>query len=97
MNYNPQYHWELLDWEDCSAKCGGGVQTAKYDCVEDKAGKVSATFCAGEEKPQTLTKKCSEQPCQTKYVLFCKKKSFIDALQSPKCNLAQATYSQKSN
>lgn len=66
LNYNPQYHWELLDWEECTAKCGGGIQTAKYECVEDKAGKVSSTFCTGEEKPQASIKKCNEQPCKTK-------------------------------
>lgn len=66
LNYNPQYHWELLDWEDCSAKCGGGVQVAHYECVEDKAGKVSSTFCAAEEKPQITTKECNQQPCKTK-------------------------------
>lgn len=66
LNYNPQYHWELLDWDECTAKCDGGTQSALYECVEDKAGKVSASFCAGDEKPQISTKKCNEQPCQTK-------------------------------
>lgn len=49
-------------------KCGGGIQNAKFECVEDKAGKVSSTFCAGEDKPQAATKKCNEQPCLTKLV-----------------------------
>ncbi|CAH1113494.1 unnamed protein product [Psylliodes chrysocephalus] len=67
LNYAPQYHWELLDWSDCSLKCGGGIETSKYDCVEEKAGKVSSTFCAGEPKPPVQTKPCNENPCMTKW------------------------------
>ncbi|CAH1118875.1 unnamed protein product [Phaedon cochleariae] len=67
LNYAPHYHWELLDWTECSAKCGGGVQTSKFDCVEQKSGRVSATFCVGEDKPELSTKKCNEKPCKTKW------------------------------
>ncbi|XP_074033446.1 A disintegrin and metalloproteinase with thrombospondin motifs 12 [Leptinotarsa decemlineata] len=67
LSYAPHYHWELLDWTDCSAKCGGGTQTSKYECVEDKAGKVSSTFCVGEDKPEPISKQCNENPCRTKW------------------------------
>ncbi|CAH1985625.1 unnamed protein product [Acanthoscelides obtectus] len=67
LNYTPHYHWELLEFTDCSAKCGGGQQTSKYDCVEDKAGKVSDSYCTGEEKPEPTTKRCNEQACEIKW------------------------------
>ncbi|XP_072392013.1 A disintegrin and metalloproteinase with thrombospondin motifs 12-like [Diabrotica undecimpunctata] len=67
LNYSPHYHWELLEWTECDAKCGGGIQLSKFDCIEEKAGKVSTNFCAGEQKPEALTKKCNEQPCKTKW------------------------------
>ncbi|KAG5879484.1 hypothetical protein JTB14_013989 [Gonioctena quinquepunctata] len=56
LTYTPHYHWELLDWTDCTAKCGGGSQEGKYECVENKAGKVSSTFCVGDDKPELITK-----------------------------------------
>lgn len=65
-SYTPHYQWELLEWSDCTVRCGGGEQTAKYDCVEDKAGKVSSNFCMALEKPESSTKKCNEDPCKTK-------------------------------
>ncbi|KAJ8921346.1 hypothetical protein NQ315_002961 [Exocentrus adspersus] len=67
LGYTPHYQWELLEWSDCSMKCGGGVQTAKFDCVEDKAGKVSNNFCMGVDKPDASTKPCNEDPCKTKW------------------------------
>ncbi|CAG9838538.1 unnamed protein product [Diabrotica balteata] len=67
LNYSPHYHWELLEWTECDAKCGGGIQLSKFDCIEEKAGKVSTNFCAGEQKPEAMTKKCNEQPCKTKW------------------------------
>lgn len=67
-NYQPQYHWEFLEWSDCSVRCGGGVEVAEPECVEEKAGKVTATFCEKIEKPQLEKRKCNEQPCKTKLV-----------------------------
>lgn len=66
LTYSPQYHWELLEWSDCTVKCGGGTQSAKYECVEEKAGRVSSSFCVGEDKPESDTKKCNERPCKRK-------------------------------
>ncbi|XP_056633400.1 A disintegrin and metalloproteinase with thrombospondin motifs 12-like [Diorhabda sublineata] len=67
LGYSPHYHWELLEWSDCDVKCGGGTQVSKYDCVEERAGKVSSNFCAGDEKPEISIQKCNEQPCKTKW------------------------------
>lgn len=64
--YKPKYHWELLEWSDCSVKCGGGFQTPSFDCIEEKSGKVSASFCTSQTKPITEPKKCNEMPCSTK-------------------------------
>lgn len=68
--YQPRYHWEFLEWGECSARCGGGVETADADCVEDRAGKVTPTFCDVNEKPQPKKRKCNEQACKTKYASF---------------------------
>ncbi|CAH0553697.1 unnamed protein product [Brassicogethes aeneus] len=65
--YKPKYHWELLEWSDCSQKCGSGIQTAKYDCVEEKSGKVSPSFCKDTPTPQAEPKKCNERPCATNH------------------------------
>lgn len=64
--YQPQYHWEFVEWGDCSTRCGGGVQTADPDCLEEKAGKVTPSFCDAKAKPESMKRKCNEQPCKTK-------------------------------
>ncbi|XP_068910126.1 A disintegrin and metalloproteinase with thrombospondin motifs 7-like isoform X3 [Tenebrio molitor] len=66
-SYVPKYHWEQLDWEECTARCGGGVTTAKWDCIEDKAGKVSDSLCSSLGKPEVASKSCNTQPCKTKW------------------------------
>ncbi|KAK9869843.1 hypothetical protein WA026_003569 [Henosepilachna vigintioctopunctata] len=65
--YLPKYHWEILSYGDCTAKCGGGVKQAELSCSEEKAGKVSSSFCQDLEKPESGTKKCNEEPCKTKW------------------------------
>lgn len=67
FNYTPRYHWELLEWSQCSVNCGGGIQTSNYQCVEDRVGKVSNNFCNVEEKPEAKTKKCNEKPCKIEW------------------------------
>lgn len=66
LSYTPHYQWELLDWNVCSVKCGGGFQMPKYQCVEDKAGLVSDNFCNNMKRPEDEPKKCNEQPCKAK-------------------------------
>ncbi|XP_066252676.1 A disintegrin and metalloproteinase with thrombospondin motifs 12-like [Euwallacea similis] len=67
FTYEPQYHWEIGEFGDCSAICGGGVQTAIINCIEENAGKVSTNFCGGIDKPEGLTKNCNEQECKKKW------------------------------
>lgn len=65
--YQPRYHWEFVEWEDCSVRCGGGTQIAQPVCLEEKAGKVTPTYCDQAEKPEPKTRKCHEEPCKTKW------------------------------
>ncbi|XP_050293603.1 A disintegrin and metalloproteinase with thrombospondin motifs 7-like isoform X2 [Anthonomus grandis grandis] len=63
-NYEPHYHWEAGEFEECSDACDGGTQKAVLSCMEDTAGKVSANFCAGIDKPKDIIKNCNEEPCK---------------------------------
>ncbi|XP_008201012.2 A disintegrin and metalloproteinase with thrombospondin motifs 7 isoform X1 [Tribolium castaneum] len=66
-SYVPKYHWEQTDWEECSAKCGGGTQAARWVCVEEKAGKVSDSFCESQGSHSMETRECNTKPCTTKW------------------------------
>lgn len=63
----PKYHWEQVNWEECSVRCGGGEQAAKFSCVEEKAGKVSDSFCESLPSPEKKSRVCNQQKCRTKY------------------------------
>ncbi|KAL1516603.1 hypothetical protein ABEB36_000497 [Hypothenemus hampei] len=63
----PKFHWEIGDMGDCSARCSGGIQIARLDCVEEKAGKVSDTFCSLMKSPDLPTQHCNTQPCTIKW------------------------------
>ncbi|KAL1506610.1 hypothetical protein ABEB36_005939 [Hypothenemus hampei] len=63
-SYEPRYHWEIGEFGECSVHCGGGIYTSIVNCIEEKTGKVSANFCAGQDKPEPLLKNCNEQPCK---------------------------------
>ncbi|XP_022900550.2 A disintegrin and metalloproteinase with thrombospondin motifs 6-like [Onthophagus taurus] len=66
-NYQPHYHWEFLEWNDCSVRCGGGTQSSEPSCVEEKAGRVSDTFCHNMEKPIAMVRRCNDAPCKVKW------------------------------
>ncbi|XP_065156708.1 A disintegrin and metalloproteinase with thrombospondin motifs 12-like isoform X2 [Atheta coriaria] len=66
-NYQPSYHWEFVDWGECSARCAGGVETSEAKCIEEKSGLVASSFCQATDKPPAKTRKCNEQPCRTKW------------------------------
>ncbi|XP_060526930.1 A disintegrin and metalloproteinase with thrombospondin motifs 12-like [Cylas formicarius] len=66
-SYEPHYHWEVAEFSDCSALCGGGTKRAAYNCVEDKAGKVSGNFCVGVDKPPETVMNCNEEPCKKRW------------------------------
>ncbi|KAI4459047.1 adamts a disintegrin and metalloprotease with thrombospondin motifs protease [Holotrichia oblita] len=65
--YQPKYHWEFLDWGDCSVRCGGGTEISLAACVEERAGKVSATLCHNIDRPPPRTRICNELPCSIKW------------------------------
>lgn len=65
-SYQPRYHWEFVEWNECSVRCGGGTETSDPECMEEKAGKVSPSFCQASEKPAEKVRTCNEQPCKTK-------------------------------
>lgn len=64
--YEAHYHWEFVEWEDCSVRCGGGTEISKPECVEEVSGKVSASFCEQNEKPEPKSKMCNQFPCETR-------------------------------
>lgn len=61
------YHWEVLEYEKCSANCEGGIQEPVIGCVEEKQGKVSPSFCKHIRKLKTEARKCNEHPCKTRW------------------------------
>ncbi|XP_030753637.1 A disintegrin and metalloproteinase with thrombospondin motifs 7-like isoform X2 [Sitophilus oryzae] len=65
--YDPVYSWEIGEYGDCSARCGGGVQEPIWSCMEEKGGMVSPTYCIGINKPTQHSKKCNEQSCHTRW------------------------------
>ncbi|XP_076257637.1 A disintegrin and metalloproteinase with thrombospondin motifs 7-like [Rhynchophorus ferrugineus] len=97
--YEPVYSWEIGEYGDCSARCGGGIQEAIWSCMEEKGGRVSPTFCIGINKPVQPPKKCNEQPCKARWNVgswgrchACKKKGGVRTRpveclkQNPKLN-----------
>lgn len=69
--YQPKYHWEHLDWGECSARCGGGgTQISLGSCVEERVGKLSASFCHGIDRRPPKTRICNEFPCPVKWVQY---------------------------
>ncbi|KAK9754646.1 ADAM-TS Spacer 1 [Popillia japonica] len=83
-DYKPSYHWEIVKWADCTARCGGGSEIGEPSCIEEKMGKVSPKLCQGIEKPPTQTRVCNELPCPIKWrvgkwgkCVACKNKSGV--------------------
>ncbi|XP_046591937.1 A disintegrin and metalloproteinase with thrombospondin motifs 7-like [Neodiprion lecontei] len=63
----PQYQWDFLDWEPCSAKCGGGTQLAQASCIEQQSGRVSNSFCKDIKRPEPKSRTCNTQSCKAKW------------------------------
>ncbi|KAL3278413.1 hypothetical protein HHI36_013735 [Cryptolaemus montrouzieri] len=61
------YHWEVLEFEKCSANCEGGIQEAIIGCVEEKGGKVSPKFCKHVKRITATAKKCNEHACPRRW------------------------------
>lgn len=62
-----KFKWEVGDMGGCSARCGGGIQTALLHCFEARAGKVSDGFCSELPTPETPSQHCNTHPCPTKW------------------------------
>ncbi|XP_077987002.1 cubilin-like [Glandiceps talaboti] len=62
FNQCPQYSWNIGDWEQCDANCGGGTRTRTVTCTETGTTTLAdESLCAGQ-KPAEL-ENCNEQPC----------------------------------
>lgn len=58
----PLYTWLVGEWSECTAECGGGVQSRNVYCLEEVAGSpVDQKFCQ-EEMPD-LVQSCNELEC----------------------------------
>lgn len=55
------YSWYIGDWSDCSAECGGGIQTRTVYCKRNDNVQVDDVFCSGT-KPSTQ-QSCNTQSC----------------------------------
>lgn len=55
------YSWYIGDWSDCSAECGGGIQTRTVYCKRNDNVQVDDNFCSGT-KPSTQ-QSCNTQAC----------------------------------
>ncbi|CAL1289206.1 unnamed protein product [Larinioides sclopetarius] len=62
------YSWNTEKFTPCTASCAGGVHTSIVRCLRlpDEA-EVSPQLCDQGLKPESLTKKCNEQPCPIIY------------------------------
>ncbi|XP_069698808.1 A disintegrin and metalloproteinase with thrombospondin motifs 12-like [Periplaneta americana] len=65
--YQPSYHWEFVDWGECSKRCGGGVQQSEPKCLEARDGTVSNSFCSSSDKPTPKSRPCNENPCHARW------------------------------
>ncbi|CAG9766768.1 unnamed protein product [Ceutorhynchus assimilis] len=80
----PKYRWDMAEYTQCSARCGGGTQDPILNCFEEEAGKVGNNLCEKLEKPQTSSQKCNENPCAAEWKVSewgrcraCKKKGGV--------------------
>jgi hypothetical protein len=67
--YEPKYHWEFVDWDDCSRRCGGGTQESQPKCVEERDGAVSNSFCPLDDRPKAMSRPCNQRPCEAHWRL----------------------------
>ncbi|XP_076295392.1 A disintegrin and metalloproteinase with thrombospondin motifs 7 [Lasioglossum baleicum] len=66
-SYTPKYLWDFTEWTICDARCGGGTMTADPTCIEQKGGKVTASFCDSIPKPEPKSRVCNAHPCPAKW------------------------------
>ena len=59
------YSWYIGNWSDCSAECGGGIQTRTVYCKRNDNVQVDDNFCSG-------TKPATQQSCNTQSCSDCR-------------------------
>ena len=58
------YKYEVDKWEECSKKCGGGIQKGILKCVKNKVSDVPRTFCS-HLKMNDITRVCNTVSCHS--------------------------------
>lgn len=67
-NMKPCYHWQISDWSNCSASCGGGLQTRQADCKVNSTGAVVYSGYCGSVRPDD-TRRCNEVHCPAEWMV----------------------------
>ncbi|XP_060831779.1 A disintegrin and metalloproteinase with thrombospondin motifs 7-like [Bombus pascuorum] len=65
----PEFSWDFVDWEKCSANCGPGEQISKPRCLEKLAGIVDETFCKSIPRPEEKVRPCYRAPCLPRWMI----------------------------
>ncbi|XP_012140615.2 A disintegrin and metalloproteinase with thrombospondin motifs 7 isoform X2 [Megachile rotundata] len=65
----PEFSWDFVDWEKCSANCGPGEQISKPRCLERIAGLVDEMFCKNIPKPEAKVRPCHRAPCLPRWMI----------------------------
>nr|XP_034196361.1 A disintegrin and metalloproteinase with thrombospondin motifs 7-like isoform X1 [Osmia lignaria] len=65
----PEFSWDFVDWEKCSANCGPGEQISKPRCLEKVAGLVDEMFCKNIRKPEAKVRPCHRAPCLPRWMI----------------------------
>ena len=61
------YSWTLISSSSCSANCGGGTQTAVYQCKSSAGNVVNASYCTGADPSGSQT--CNTQSCAYRWTM----------------------------
>nr|XP_012218605.1 PREDICTED: A disintegrin and metalloproteinase with thrombospondin motifs 6-like [Linepithema humile] len=65
----PQFSWDFIDWEKCSAGCGPGEQISKPRCIEKIGGLVDDKFCRNITKLDAKVRPCNQAPCVPRWII----------------------------
>ncbi|XP_072447201.1 LOW QUALITY PROTEIN: A disintegrin and metalloproteinase with thrombospondin motifs 19-like [Chiloscyllium punctatum] len=68
----PLFMWTHSGWEDCGAMCGGGERKTLVTCTKimsKTTAIVDNRKCKQLKKPESLVRKCNQQPCQTRWMM----------------------------
>jgi hypothetical protein len=71
-SFNPVwlYNWDMSNWNECSVKCGGGIQNRSVTCKRSDGFTVDDRFCSNTihatTKPNTQ-QACNTQTCIVDY------------------------------